>query len=366
MKSIKITIAAVLLISVCLFSGSCKNFRSAEKMGQPEDKRTDIVDLVLIYHGSTHRPDWNVNEMKPYVYTEGKSGFNWLFDGFLFLEIFDKIRGYEWDPGFGHKTADRDQWEWLLNRYFAQDKGPDALEAILDSLSHKGKSPVRKRKVVISIPCPVAGFKDWGEINGKRMDFSKAEDQIEAVRWFTDKVLAKWSSKKYKHILLDGFYWVHEAGGKSYEIISEVKEFLNEKEMKLYWIPYWNADKAESWSSLGFDLAYQQPNYFFNTKVPYQRLEDACRFAKQHGMGMEMEFDNNVANPEIRPRYYDYIKSFKTNGIWDSSQVAYYEGGGAWLKMSESDDPDTRKMVETLSDIITDRQEKADKAILFK
>ncbi|HPT21860.1 MAG TPA: DUF4855 domain-containing protein, partial [Bacteroidales bacterium] len=218
-------------------------------------------------------------------------------------------------------------------------------------------------KVVISIPCPVQGFADWGEIDGKKIDFSKAEDQIAAARWFIDKALEKWEKKNYKHIKLEGFYWVHEAAGKDYEIIPEVKEYLKGKNMKLFWIPYWNAERADQWSSLGFDVAYQQPNYFFNTKVPYQRLDDACHFADQHKMGMEMEFDNNIAKPEIRTRYYDYINSFEANGVWDSCQVAYYEGGGAWLKMSESNDPELLKMFDTLSGIVIKRQDKADKIV---
>lgn len=358
MKRNNIIILSGFIIAACSFFMAFKYIGETEKKKISEEKGLEISDLVLIYHGSTHRPDWNKAQLKPYVYTENESGFNWLFDGFLFLEIFDNIRGYEWDPGFKFKTAAKDQWEWLLDRYFGQDKGPDALEIILDSLSQNGKIPVRDRRVVISIPCPVNGFTEWGELNGEKMDFNKAEDQIKAACWFIDKTLEKWKEKKYKHIKLDGFYWVHEAAGKDYGIIPEVKKYLEKKDLKLYWIPYWNAERADQWSSLGFDLAYQQPNYFFSTKTVYQRLDDACSFAKLHGLGMEMEFDNNVTKPEFRTRYYDYIKSFEANGIWASSRVAYYEGGGAWLKMSESDDPEMKKMVKTLSDIIIERQKK--------
>jgi Domain of unknown function (DUF4855) len=131
--------------------------------------------------------------------------------------------------------------------------------------------------------------------------------------------------------------------------------------MKLYWIPYWKAERADQWASLGFDYAYQQPNYFFSRDIPFQRLDDACIFGKQNAMGMEMEFDNNVTKPEIRNRFYDYINSFESNGVWTEKKVAYYEGGGAWLKMSQSDDPEMKKMTARLSAIIIGRQEKADK-----
>jgi len=363
MKKINSIILLGLLIVCFFFRIAYKNTGVFANNKKPDKKGTDITDLVLIYHGATHRPAWNENELRPYVFTENGTGFHWLFDGFLFLEIFDNIQGYEWDPGFKFKTAAKEQWTWLLDRYFAQGRGPDALEAILDSLSANGKTPVRTRRVVISIPCPVQGFAEWGEIDGRKMDFGKAKDQIAAADWFIDKTLEKWKKKKYKHIQLDGFYWVHEAAGKDFGIIPEVKKHLKGKGLKLYWIPYWNAERADEWSSLGFDIAYQQPNYFFNAKIPSQRLDDACRFAAQHGLGMEMEFDNNVASPEYRTRYYDYIKSYESNGIWASGKVAYYEGGGAWLKMSVSKDPEMKKMMEILTSIIIQRQERADKSI---
>lgn len=351
-----VTLLATLFISVIYPSGGV-----AQETSLAVRAGTDISDLVLIYHGSTHRPDWNVNEMRPYVYKADKNDFNWLFDGFLFLEIFDRIRRYEWDPGFGYTTADREQWEWLLDRYFGEGKGPDALESILDSLSLVGRIPLRPRRVVISIPCPVSGFAEWGDINDKKLDFSKPEDQITAACWFVDRVVERWKEKNYRHIHLDGFYWVHEAAGKDYAIIPEVKEYLTKIGMKLYWIPYWKAEKADQWAILGFDCAYQQPNYFFNKDIPYQRLDDACIFGGRHGMGMEMEFDNNVAKPEIRNRFYDYINAFESHGVWAERRVAYYEGGGAWMKMSLSTDPEMKKMVKRLSEIIIGRQEKADR-----
>lgn len=348
-------------LAITVISIVCLSRCDARSAGRSEKEGTEITDLVLIYHGSTHRPDWNVNQMRPYIYTGGEDGFDWLFDGFLFLEIFDRLERFEWDPGFGYDTASREQWEWLLDRYFGEGKGPDALESVIDSLSLAGKVPLRPRRVVISIPCPVSGFTEWGEINGKKMDFNKPEDQITVACWFIDRALEKWKEKDYRHIELDGFYWVHEAAGKDYAIIPEVKEYLRKKKMKLYWIPYWNADKADQWASLGFDCAYQQPNYFFSKDIPFQRLDDACIFGKQHGMGMEMEFDNNVANTEIRGRFYDYINAFESHGVWLERKVAYYEGGGAWMKMSESDDPEMRKMVEQMSGIIIARQKKADR-----
>lgn len=333
----------------------------ASQKGKGE-KIPPISDLMLIYHGATQRPAWTADQLAPYVFREKSGKTEWLFDGFLFLEIFDSVEKYDYDPGFGHQTAGKKQWEWLLNRYFAKGKGPDALEAVLDSLAKNGEKPVRARQVVISIPCPVNGFTDWGELDGKKLDFRNPEDQAKAACWFIDEALKKWKEKNYQHIKLNGFYWVHEDAAQSEEAIPVVKKYLESKNYKLLWIPYWGAKGKEEWKKLGFDFAWQQPNYFFATDIPKQRLTDACLFAKEHQMGLEMEFDNRVSQPEFGARFYDYIKSFEENNVWERYPVAYYEGGGAWMQMAKSNNPELKKMTETLGDIIVKRQAEADKA----
>ena len=95
MKKTNIIFATGLILICCSVLMAYKNTAVPEDNKKNENTGTDISDLVLIYHGSTHRPDWNTDQLKPYVYTENESGFHWLFDGFLFLEIFDNIRGYE-------------------------------------------------------------------------------------------------------------------------------------------------------------------------------------------------------------------------------------------------------------------------------
>ncbi|MDP4185772.1 MAG: DUF4855 domain-containing protein [Bacteroidota bacterium] len=322
-----------------------------------------ISDLVLIYHGGAQRLPWSANQLRPYVYQDNSTKFNWLFDGFLFLEIFDSVNKYNYDPGFQYRTAGKEQWEWLLNRYFGKQKGPDALESILDSLAKVGKKPVRKRMVVISIPCPVPGYKDWGELDGKKLDFTNSEDRELASKWFIDKALKMWNERGYKHIKLAGFYWVHEAAEKSDKAISGVKDYLKSQNMKLFWIPYWGAKGKDSWAQLGFDYAYQQPNYFFSTKIPESRLNDACAFSRKYGLGLEMEFDERVAQPDFRTRFYDYLNAFEKNRVWEDLPVAYYEGGGAWLQMANSKDQEMQKMYNTLSNIIVKRQVKTDKAL---
>ena len=125
---------------------------------------------------------------------------------------------------------------------------------------------------------------------------------------------------------MTGFIW-HEAAGKDFKIIRLVKDYLVQKKMKLYWIPYWNAERAGNWIHWALIVPISSLITFSDKDIPYQRLDDACGFSRQEGMGMEMEFDNNVSKPEIRQRFYDYIRAFEENSVWSESRAAYYEGG---------------------------------------
>ena len=68
--------------------------------------RAEVRDLVLIYDGGTHRTiDWNKEKFAPYVATEptATTQSEWLFDGFLFLEIFHDDNGQA--QALGHRDA---------------------------------------------------------------------------------------------------------------------------------------------------------------------------------------------------------------------------------------------------------------------
>ena len=323
-----------------------------------------VSDLVLIYDGGLHRQPWTVEKMKPYIYRENSGKTEWLFDGFLFLEIFDNIKNVEYYPGYSKKSASKADWQSLLDTYFDDKKSLGALDLILKELAGRGEVPLRKRTVLISIPTAIKGFTEWGALNGRNLDFNNIEDQMAAEKWFIDEVLRRWESKKYRSVELLGFYWVDEDCNNYEEAIKQTKQYVSLKGKKFVWIPYWTAKGGDRWRELGFDFAYEQPNYFFNETIPYSRLDDACAFGRKYGLGMEMEFDRRVFQPLFRARFDDYVKAFTANNVWELYPVAYYEGGGAWGDMAKSNDADVKRIYNTLSDIIIRRQKKADESVV--
>ena len=122
--------------------------------------RAEVRDLVLIYDGGTHRTiDWNKEKFAPYVATDptATTQAEWLFDGFLFLEIFhDENRGYA--TGLRKQGVQKEQWEGLIDTYLTPGRDIAALnDAIADARKNiKGK--FHRRKIVLSLPEPVLGF----------------------------------------------------------------------------------------------------------------------------------------------------------------------------------------------------------------
>src|SRR5690606_17290886 len=279
--------------------------------------------------------------------------------GFLFIEFKDN-RGYEYAKGYGQKPANKSQWIWLTTRNFEKGKGVDALNTSLKNLSEKSVVPKRMRKVVLTLPDPIIGNKTWGDLNGKNLDFDVTEDRIAACKWYVDYVIEKWEEQGYDQLDFKGFYWVAETQRDSWDVLQEISKHIKSKGLEFYWIPYFYAEGAVDWEKSGFDHAYQQPNYFFQTDRPYSLLTNSIKRSNDYNMGLEMEFDSKVSQPEFAKRFYDYINAFKDGGVWDSKPVAYYEGGGTWLEMSKGG-ATLKKMYNDLSDIVVERQERADK-----
>ena len=257
-------------------------------------RTTGIQDLALIYQGGSHRLDWTVDEFRPYVVHRFADGSkDWLFDGFLFLEFKDGS-GRNYTVGYEKLNARRTEWEWLLDRIFEQGKSLSALDRCIGQEIKELGKPAFRHQIVLGLPEAIRGQKDWGEIDGREMDFSKEEDQIAATKWYIGELVERFKAAKYKHLELSGFYWVAEDTHHCAELTIPLSEYIHSEGKLFYWIPYWQAKGHEEWKRLGFDVAYQQPNHFFNHSIPDSRLDEACATARRHGMAMEFEFDEKA------------------------------------------------------------------------
>ncbi len=319
----------------------------------------DVQDLALIYQGGSHRLDWTVDEFRPYVVHEFSDGTkDWLFDGFLFLE-FKNGSGRHYTVGYEKLNARKGEWAWLLDRIFEEGKSLSALDAcITEEIAELGK-PGFKHQIVLGLPEAILDQKDWGELDGRVLDFSKEEDQLAATRWYIDELMKRFKAAKYKNLELSGFYWVAETNSHCGELTVPISEYIHSLGKLFYWIPYWQSKGAEDWKALGFDVAYQQPNHFFNHSIPDSRLDAACAFAREHGMAMEFEFDEKATadrENSSHARMKAYIDHFEKNDVFNSSALAYYCGNRGVLTLHESKNPADHALMDRLARLIQMRR----------
>lgn len=321
-----------------------------------------ITDLALIYQGAAFRPVWTAERLAPYVtFVDPKDGRErWLFDGFLLLDLSDG-RGHAYTTGVPEPPATKDDWARLLDAHFAPGAGIPTLDELCARAATRIGEPRRRRRVVLGLPTPLAGFSGWGEIDGRALDFAKPEDRIAACSWHLHAAVARWKALAPRRLDLAGFYWIAEAADGDREILPRVARIVHELGLSFVWIPYWKATGAGDWRALGFDAAWQQPNAFFHPDVPLTRVDEACAFARSHGMGLEMELDGRLLSaPEVfGPRFDAYLDAFARRRVARASSIAYYEGGGAFLALGEASDPGAAARSLRLRRFVAARQRRA-------
>ncbi|MFH0792551.1 MAG: DUF4855 domain-containing protein [bacterium] len=323
-----------------------------------------IVDLVLIYQGGAHRAAWTPERFQPYLsWLDPASGKEeWLFDGFLFIEFKDGMK-HEYAKGYGLQPARKQEWTWYLDRLFEKGVSLSALDARIEQTIARLGAPKRPRRVVLTLPEPIAGQTDWGEFEGRALDFTRQADRVAACQWYLGEIKQRWERAGLRHLELVGIYWVAEhTKGDGERILPDVARIVHDQNLKFFWIPYWNAPGAQNWRELGFDMAYQQPNHFFHPEVADSRLDEAVAFAKRFAMGMEMEWDGRAIQNKVTfsPRFSSYLSVYKDTGVIEHAALAHYEGGGALGDLSKSGDPDLHPLYNRYCAEIASRQRSAD------
>lgn len=326
---------------------------------KPVTSKQSITDMVLIYEGGAHRKEvWNTNLFEPYVVTKDQqNNYHWMFDAFLFLEIKDG-NGRGFASYYEKLPARKQEWQTLINRYFQPGNAICALNDCIEQFKSKvGKAPA-KRQVVVFIPEPIPNQKDWGDINGEAMDFSKQTHRINAIKWFIRTVQEKFKSANLQNLELHGFYWVAEEATNSRDLTNEVSQYLRQNNYSFNWIPYFTADGWKQWKSLGFHKAWLQPNYFFKDYITFGRLDSAFQRATANGMSLELEFDDNALKKYGKGyKLENYLNVFQERGGLDSMSVAYYQGGSSLYKLWTSPEAEDKALYRRLADIIVRRQE---------
>lgn len=303
--------------------------------------------------------DFTVDQIRPYVVHQNRfGGRDWLFDGFLFLE-FDSGRGVSFEKRANAPLSKKEDWLWLVDRHFSSGKGISALDECIGQEIERLGNPSFKHKVVIAIPEPPLGQTDWGEIDGRKLDFSNDADRVTACKWYIDLLKERFDSSNFENIELSGFYWMSEKALQSRQVTEAVGNYIHTMGKLFYWIPYYTAQGYSEWKQSGFDAAYIQPSYFWNRSIEDDRVDRACELAYTHHMGLEMEFDMaaSVDSPkQLRDRGLRYMTAFRKNGVYRESSLAYYEGGAGMYHFARKTDQRDKEFIDTVAWFVQERR----------
>jgi len=118
---------------------------------------------------------------------------------------------------------------------------------------------------------------------------------------------------------------------------------------QFYWVPFYTAWGVDDWRKWGFDKAWIQPNYFFDTAVAATRLPEAVARAERFGMGFEIEFNGKVyTQAPYASRLDPYLSALSGSPTLLGRDVLVYEGAGALIALSKSGRSSDRELYSRL------------------
>ncbi|MCC6444006.1 MAG: DUF4855 domain-containing protein [Armatimonadetes bacterium] len=304
--------------------------------------------IVLIYNGHSHRT-WKMEDLKPYVAYLNPDGTprHWFFDTFLMLPLTAQS-GNCFYPGFSPTPSNRADWLWYLDsKLFGGETHLPHLNEAVKLLQKEMEANRYRAKVILTVPYPDPRRTDFGDVDGDGQEgnLSRAEDRYKAVDWYVKEATARWKKAAFSHLELIGWYWLEEQVSEGdRDLLPKVGKLVRDQGKRFFWIPYFNSGAAAEWKALGFDCAIYQPNYFFGADTPASRIEEAAKFARENGMGVEIECDGRFAEPVFRMKYKAYLDGGMKYGYMRDAICGYYEGGGALLQAYQSKDPAVRAL----------------------
>ena len=333
--------------------------RQAKKAASFEWPKNDIRDLALIYQGGVGRIDWTESDFEPYVvHTFADGSKDWLFDGYMFLDS----RGPNGSLATTGRAngAKKDDWEWYFGRLYEPGKSLDALDKTIGKYKKEIGDPGFKHKIVLSLLPPDYGLKDWGELDGKKLDFSNDSDRVVAAKWYLDQIIDKFNAAGYENLELFGIYYFDEDLIFCHDFPKLIAPYVHEKGLEFSWIPYFKARGYERHKEMGFDITYMQPNYFFDP-LPKKRFDETIDIALRNGMSVEFECDGDAISQKPDTKYQrlvDYIDAFENSGLFDDAPIAYYTGSKMFIEMRDNPSPENQAVMDRLARIIVNRRHK--------
>ncbi|HAN21339.1 MAG: hypothetical protein A2Y15_07145 [Clostridiales bacterium GWF2_36_10] len=298
------------------------------KFPVPEDVN-GIKDTLLMYHsyaGTLETPgqvlSFNEEQCMTWLAYYDRDGNikDTYFDTFIFLGGGQTV---EWNKA--------DMWKKYNDNLFADSVNLSALNSAAAKVGEALGKDDFKAKVMLTLFLPSKEFTEFGDIDGdgKNEDLSTLEGKKKVMAWHIDEYISRFNGANYTNLELVGFYWHDEVIRYDDVSLPAAIRFCADKthESGDYIImscPYYLASGYYDWYNLGFDLAFNQPAYYFwnnnETAIP-----KTSTIAKALGYGVEMEVEGDaVTDINCLNKYIGYLKGGVDYGYMNAVHMYYY------------------------------------------
>lgn len=221
------------------------------------------------------------------AYLENDVARDVMFNGFAFIGNNSFIDG---------SLTQKDWLNFIYTYEFREGFNVDALENAVGQVKTALEMPDYKAGVFLCLSAPKKSITNWGEVNGKTLNFSESnEDRITALKWFVDEQIKVFNERKYQNIELCGFYYYHESlDNDDLNFLPAITEYIRSLKYVTVWSPYYMAKSYDKWKDFGFDRTAMQANYFPGAETlpnagGKDRVTNTAAITSSRGMGVEME-----------------------------------------------------------------------------
>ena len=373
------------ILILCLLAlTACGNTSKLYKWEKGRKAVPHFADITLCYGGGLKKEPvrWDADRFAPQVSFVDASGVeHWLFEAFLCLDDYDGVseRGLSINPAPGRKNGTKESWSNFMDYWLAPDGALAALDEAVGAVAGRIGAPKAKRLVIMMMPDPVQ-FECFADKSSSTtywdgvLDFSKAEDQIAAYKWYIDECRRRFDALSPKYLDLGGFYILSEdlvakPDGFNYkykrwdQILPGTSEYLHSLNYGLYWIPWNFAPGYDISHELGIDITWMQPGAYWDEegKKPWDKTMEAIG---EYDLSMEFELEYSSCTavmkqpgkrapdanwrmtktlldvPAFRDRFRDYMTNFKEYGLYGKQPIALYSGTNTMWQLAHSSEPD--------------------------
>lgn len=352
----KRSVSAFLTIAVMLATFSFASLNTAADMPSADilDGYENVCLTYTFRYGQENNGAHNVDDLMPYVAYHDINGNirDFFFDSYLFLPcVTNGPSGARMHVDSYNPTKAID-WTAYVEDTFAEGLNVNALDVAYGNAKKALGDSESKAGVFLTVLYPCDTATDFGELGGRKLDFSKMDDRKYAVKWMIDEQLRLYNEANYENLELVGFYWLEEflVKNSDLELLQYTSDYLHSLGLKFIWIPWYISSGYNLWDTMGFDVACMQPNMYWMKDVDYGRVEDCINIAKREGMGMEIEIDHRVfTRDEYYDRYLTYLEKGMNGGAMDSVKMYYQDAKTAVYYAACHSDGDLGRSVYDLT-----------------